>query len=78
MTSEDLRSELEKQPYRPLRLHLVSGNAVDVPSPDSAYMLQNAVVLLHPNVPEGTEPGYDVVSLRNIERIEQLPVAADR
>jgi hypothetical protein len=68
MTSEDLRSELEKQPFVPLRLHLVSGKAIDVRHEWLAWMLQNSVLVLRP----GPQGGYDVLSLRNIERIEQI------
>ena len=71
MTSEDLRSELDKEPFLPLRLHLVSGKEVDVPAAGAAWMLQNAVMVLQD--PSGvTTSHYDVVALRNIERIEQL------
>jgi len=30
MTAEDLRQELEKRPFIPLRLHLASGKPVDI------------------------------------------------
>jgi len=73
MTSEDLRSELEKQPFVPLRIHLVSGKEVDVLSPNAAWMLRNAVLVFH--VPGNTAAGYDVVALRNIERLEQRRAA---
>jgi hypothetical protein len=70
VTSEDLRSELEKQPFIPLRMHLVSGKTIDVGLPGVAWMLQNSVLIFH--VPHSRESGYDVVALRNIERLEQL------
>ena len=68
MTSEDVKSELDKQPFRRLRLHLVSGKTVDVVAPNQAYMLQNAVMV----VPDPWAERYDIVALRNIERLEQL------
>jgi hypothetical protein len=68
MTSEDVRSVLETEPFSPFRLHLVSGAIIDVPNPMLASMLQNAVMILH-NPPR---TGYDVVALRNIERLEVL------
>jgi hypothetical protein len=76
MTSEDLRSELERHPFTLLRLHLVSGKTIEVVSPGQAWMLQNAVLILpHPSE-TGTRPesGYDIVALRNIERLERPPV----
>ena len=71
MTSEDVRSELERLPFRPFRLHLVSGKEVDIGMAGAAYMLQNAVIVLHdPRISEGA--GYDVIALRNIERLERF------
>jgi hypothetical protein len=70
VTSEDLRSELEKQPFVPLRMHLVSGKTLDIASQDAAWMLQNSVLVFH--IPHNKESGYDVVALRNIERLEQV------
>lgn len=71
MTSEDVKSELDKEPFRPMRLHLVSGKTVDITRPGSAFMLQNVVMVLQPRPPGGGESGYDLLSLRNIERIER-------
>jgi hypothetical protein len=68
MTSEDVRSELDREPFRPLRLHLVSGKTVDVMAHGQAYMLQNSVMI----VPDAQADRYDIVALRNIERLEQL------
>ena len=69
MTSEDIRSELERQPFWPFRLHLVSGKEFDVRIPDNVFMLQNAVLVLQSTRSE-EEPGYDIFALRNIERLE--------
>lgn len=71
MTSEDVRAELEKEPFIPLRFHLVSGKTVDVVTADAGWMLQNALFVFH-KAPRGADAGYDVISLRNIERIEQV------
>ncbi len=73
MTSEDIRSELEKNPFVPLRFHLVSGKTIDVKVSYAAWMLQNAVMILQdPRIERERAGHYDIVSLRNIERIEQL------
>ena len=71
MTSEDVRSELEKMPFVRRRIHLVSGKTLEIDSPQSGWMLQNALMILHSDDGIG-DPGYDIVALRNIERIEQL------
>ena len=71
MTSEDLRSQLERNPFQPIRVHLVSGKSLDVLTSGAAWMLKNAVMVLQD--PRGGENSrYDILALRNIERIEQL------
>ncbi len=72
VTTEDLRSELEKQPFIPLRMHLVSGKTLDIAAQDAAWMLQNSVLIFH--IPHSKESGYDLISLLNIERLEQVRV----
>jgi hypothetical protein len=74
MTSEDVKSELDKDPFVPFRLHLVSGKTVEVPNAAMGWMLQNAVMIFQRESTDPDEP-YDVIALRNIERLEQLPRA---
>ena len=77
MTSEDVRSELEKVPFAPLRIHLVSGKTVKIDAAGVAFMLQNAILVLHSHNSQSSHDeseGYDVVALRNIERLERLAV----
>jgi hypothetical protein len=74
MTSEDIKSELEREPFRPFRLHLVSGKVVAVKTPNDAHMLQNAVmVFFGRTVRSAMHDRYDVIALRNIERLELSP-----
>lgn len=73
MTSEDVRSELEREPFIPLRMHLVSGKTIEVRRSGLAWMLQNAVMIVEDWDGDRDRVGrYDVVALRNIERLEQL------
>lgn len=72
MTSEDLRSELERHPFVPFRLHLVSGKTVDVPNSGAAFMLQNSVMVFQQSSRDQGEADYDIIGLRNIERLEQV------
>ena len=72
VTPEDIRSELETHPFIPFRLHLVSGAKVDVRAAGVAFMLHNAVLVLQNQQSDDPEAGYDVIALRNIERLEQL------
>ena len=71
MTSKDMEAELLKEPFVPLRLHLVSGKTLDVPFSGAAWLLLNAVLIFQNAKPGRTKAtGYDVVALRNIERVE--------
>ena len=71
MTSKDIEGELQNDPFIPLRLHLVSGKTIDVPFPGAAWILQNAVLVFQNPKPGRTiAEGYDVIAMRNIERIE--------
>ena len=72
MTSEDIRSELEREPFRAFRLHMVSGKTLDVLNPASATLLQNAMLILKRPATTGDDAGYDMIAFRNVERIEQL------
>jgi hypothetical protein len=71
MTSEDMRSMLDRDPFIPLLVHLVSGNTIEIRRPGDATLLQNSVLILQQMDPRFEDAGYDVISLRNIERIEQ-------
>ena len=73
MTSEDLKQEIERDPFVPLRLHLSSGQTMDVEYPNSAFVRQNTLLIVHRLAPNTAAIGnYDVVALRLIERIELL------
>ena len=78
MTSEDIKQEIERKPYQPLRLHLSSGGTVDLPYPGTAWLRQNTLLVVHP-LEKGTQAigGYDVIALRLIERIEQTAEPAE-
>ena len=73
MTSKDLENELDREPFVPLQLHLVSGKAVAIPAARAAWLMQNSVLVFQ-NIQPGRSrvDGYDVIALRNIERIEQV------
>lgn len=75
MNEEELIAELQKDPFRPFRLHLVSGKVVDVLAPNAAHTLSNALLVLrNPTIGSPRAEGYDVVAYLNIERIEQLEI----
>ena len=74
MTSEDVLQELERTPFVPLRLHLASGQTIDIRYPQTAWIRQNTILIVHP-LAKGTQAigNYNVIALRLIERIEQVP-----
>jgi len=73
MTSEGIKQELERQPFTPLRLHLASGKVLEIPFSGTAWVRQNTLLVVHPVARDSAEIGnYDVISLRLIERIEQV------
>ena len=73
MTSEDVLQELEREPFVPFRLHLSSGQKVDVKDPATAWMRQNTLLLVHPLRPGTKQIGnYDVIALRMVEKIETI------
>jgi hypothetical protein len=73
MSPEDVRQELEREPFVPLRLHLSSGQTMDIPFPGTAWVRQNTLLIVHPLARNSAAiGGYDVIALRLIERIEQL------
>ena len=73
MTSEDIKSELEREPFRPFRLHLVSGKEFVVHSPNDAHMLQDAVIVFERRNPKSElHDKYHTLDLMNIEAIEIL------
>jgi hypothetical protein len=76
MTSEGVLQELERQPFSPIRLHLSSGQTIDVKFASTAWVRQNTLLVVHPLRP-GTQAigNYDVIALRLIERIE--PISAN-
>jgi len=74
MTETELIDELEKEPFMPFRLHLVSGKTLDVRAPGLAHPLRNALLILRNPAGSVRSEGYDVVGYANIERIEQLDI----
>jgi hypothetical protein len=73
MTEEHLREELDQEPFKPLRLHLVSGKAIDVLRAGTAWTLDDRLLVFrNPRTVGSSAEGYDVVAYHNIERIEQL------
>jgi hypothetical protein len=73
VTSEDIRGELERVPFRPLRIHMVSGKTVEVPHSAAAWLLRNSVLVFQPSGATPDDTPYDMIAMRNIERLEHMP-----
>jgi len=71
MDKEAIRSELNREPFIPLRLHLKGGRTFDVPFRQVAHIVSSGV-LVFIGLKEGTHSakGYDRFAFANIERIE--------
>jgi hypothetical protein len=72
MTNELIESELGKTPFVPFRLHLASGQTIDILTARGADAMGSAVMVYHPLKDPDVDPGYDLISLYSIERLEQL------
>ena len=79
MTQEDVKQELDRDPFVPLRLHLSSGEKIDIEYPGSAFVRQNTLLIVHRLAPNTSAIGnYDVVALRLIERITTMEKGGTR
>ena len=74
MQKEQVRNELNREPFVPLRLYLTDGRKFDVPFRDVAHMLSYGL-LVFIGMKEGTRQAksYDRFGFDQIERIEQRP-----
>ncbi len=51
MTSEDVKQEPEREPFVSLRLHLSSGQKLKIKYPNTAWVRQNTLLIVHPLEP---------------------------
>jgi hypothetical protein len=70
LTRKEVEEELNRTPFRPLRLHLVSGGTLDITNSGEGWMLENSILVTRRR--KNREPSYNVVSLAGIERIGRL------
>jgi hypothetical protein len=77
MGSQDLKTELKKEPFLPFRIVTTSGKTYDVTEKDrDMLMVLKRVVIIGLRVAEN-DPDFDryeVVSLVHIVRLEPIPV----
>jgi hypothetical protein len=73
MTTEQILRELEREPFVPLRLHLTSGQIMEIPYPRPAWLRQNTLLVVHPLARNTSAiANFDVIWLPLIERIEPM------
>ncbi len=74
MLKEEIRAELTREPFVPLRLHLSDGRKFDVPFRDVAHIIASGV-LVFIGLKEGTHQAksYDRFGFDHIIRIEHRP-----
>jgi len=79
MTSENVRQEIERHPFVPVRLHLASGKEIDIHDSAGVWFQRNAL-LLTDRIPAGSDEvgRYEVVAFDLIERIEQINGNGDK
>jgi hypothetical protein len=73
MTSENIRHEIERHPFVPVRLHLASGKEVDIHDPAGVWFQRNALLVVQRLSPGSEDVGnYQVIAFDLIERVEQI------
>jgi hypothetical protein len=70
MTRKEVEEELNRDPFVPFRLHLVSGKSLDVNASGEGWMLEESILITRRR--KNREPSYNVVALVAIERLERL------
>jgi hypothetical protein len=48
MSTEDILQELERKPFIPLRIHLRSGETMDIVEEHAGWLRQNELIVVHP------------------------------
>jgi hypothetical protein len=75
MTEDQIAEEIDTDPFRPVRLHAVSGKTIDLLRPFSAMPLRDRLLVFRNLARDGRRAeGYDIVAYHSIERIEQLDI----
>jgi hypothetical protein len=75
MTEEQIKEEIDIEPFKPLRLHLVSGKRLDVMRPDAVMPMRDRLLLFINLAQSGRgAETYNIVAYQNVERIEQLDI----
>jgi hypothetical protein len=76
MNAEDLKRLVERQPFRPFRIHLTDGRSFDILHPDFVWVLRHRIEIGISEQPNGTIPDRaEFVALLHVVSIEELQTA---
>jgi hypothetical protein len=75
MTPEVLASELNREPFLPIRVHLSDGRALDILNPGLCFIARLAVYVFAAKPPDALAEDVQVVSLRHIVSVETVSPA---
>jgi hypothetical protein len=79
MSKDEIKAELARDPFIPLRLHLKNGKRVSVPFPEVAHLMNRDMLVVQGAKP-GTRraKGYVTFVFDDVIRIEQLGKSGPR
>jgi len=73
MTPEELRSELRRQPFVPLRIHLTDGKVYEIRHPEMVMVKRREIYVGTETAPgSGVAAECDLVSLLHVVRVEAV------
>ena len=75
MNESQFREDFYVEPFKPVRLHLVSGKTVDLLRQNGVMPLRDRLMVFRKLEKDGKgAEGYDIIAFQNIERLEQLSI----
>lgn len=73
MNAEELRKELRRQPFVPLRIYLSDGKTYDVKHPEMVFLTRSWMYVgVESKLGSGVAEDHDLVSLMHVVRVELL------
>jgi hypothetical protein len=73
MQAEDIRKEMRRQPFVPIRMHLDDGKTYEIRHPEMVFLTTStAYVGIESKLGSGVAADYDLVSIRHVVRLEFL------
>lgn len=77
MTAEEIKIFVDRQPFKPFRLHLSDGRSFEIRHPDFIWVLRSRVEIGLADDPKSTTPDRaEFCSLLHVVSLEELKQAA--